>query len=129
MEMDRDWEEGLPWLLLAAREVCEESPNDLVFGHKVRGPLAVLHDKWFSEEPPPNLINNVIGLRDRLYMAGHLAKLKLAKSQIRMKRLYDQRSEAHQFSEGDQVLALLPIAGSPFQAIFAGPYTVVRRQS
>ena len=41
-----DWEEGLPWLLLAAREVVQEStwvsPNDLVFGHKEHGPLAVL---------------------------------------------------------------------------------------
>ncbi len=31
---------GLPWLLLAAREVVQErtgfSPNDLGFGHKVR---------------------------------------------------------------------------------------------
>lgn len=45
-ELGRDWEEGLPWLLLAAREVSQESlgfsPNDLVFGHIVRGPLAVL---------------------------------------------------------------------------------------
>lgn len=41
------WEEGL---LLAAREVCQDSlgfsPNDLVFGHRVRGPLAVLQDDW-----------------------------------------------------------------------------------
>lgn len=37
----RDWKEGLPWLLLAAREVTQEStgfsPNDLVFGHTVCG--------------------------------------------------------------------------------------------
>ncbi len=42
------WEEGLTWLMLSAREVCQEStgfsPNDLVFGHTVRGPLAVLRD-------------------------------------------------------------------------------------
>ena len=30
---------------------------------------------------------------------------------------------------GDQVLALLPIAGSPFQAKHSGPYTVVRQCS
>ncbi len=40
VELNRDWEEGLPWLLLAAREVQQESfgfsPNDLVFGHRVR---------------------------------------------------------------------------------------------
>ncbi len=36
IELNRDWEEGLPWLLLAAREVTQSSlgfsPNKLVFG-------------------------------------------------------------------------------------------------
>jgi hypothetical protein len=44
--MDKDWEEGLPWLLLATREVSQEStgfsPNYLVFGHRVHGLLSVL---------------------------------------------------------------------------------------
>lgn len=88
-ELSKDWEEGLPWLLLAAREVCQEStgfsPNDLVFGHRVRGPLAVLHDGWISEEPPDNLLDYVNGFHHRLYKAGQLAKQKLAKAQIRMK--------------------------------------------
>ena len=48
VQMAADWEEGLPWLLLAAREVTQEStgfsPNELVFGHTVRGPLAALQD-------------------------------------------------------------------------------------
>ena len=39
IELKREWEEGLPWLLLAALAVVQEStgysPNDLVFGHKV----------------------------------------------------------------------------------------------
>ena len=43
-ELGRDWEEGLLWLMLAAREVTQESigfsPNDLVFAHSLRGPLA-----------------------------------------------------------------------------------------
>ena len=132
-EMQGDWEEGLPWLLLAAREVCQEStgfsPNDLVFGHRVRGPLAVLRDEWYTEEPPSNLREYVNGFRHRLYMAGHLAKQNLEKSQGRMKQLYDRRSERRQFGEGDQVLALLPIVGSPFQAKFMGPYTVERQLS
>lgn len=37
VELDRDWEEGLPWLLLAARGVVQESigfsPNDLVWSY------------------------------------------------------------------------------------------------
>lgn len=57
-ELQRDWEDGLPWILLAAREVVQESkgfsPNDLVFGHKVRGSMAVLRDSLEVKEPPQN---------------------------------------------------------------------------
>lgn len=45
--------------MLAGREVLQEStgfsPNDLVFGHTVRGPLAVLRDGWGTTEAPKNL--------------------------------------------------------------------------
>ena len=46
-----------------------------------------------------------------------------------MKRLYDRIAERCVFSPGDQVLALLPNVGSPFQAKFMGPYNVVKRLS
>lgn len=132
-ELCGDWEEGLPWLLLAAREVCQEStgfsPNDLVFGHKVRGPLAVIHDEWASKDPPANLLDYVNGFRHRLYVAGMLAKRKLACAQAKMKSFYDRRAVEREFCEGDQVLALLPVVGSPFQAKFHGPYTVVKKLS
>ena len=119
--------------MLGAREVSQErtgfSPNDLVFGHTVRGPLAVLQDDWKNSEPPKNLLHYVNGFRNRLYAAGELAKEKLAGSQHKMKRLYDRRSEQRTFSPGDQVLALLPLVGSPFQAKFTGPHTVVKKVS
>ncbi len=66
-ELDRDWEDGLPWLMLAAREAVQEStgfsPNELVFGHTVRGPLAVLKSGCVDTEPPKNLIDFVNGFR------------------------------------------------------------------
>lgn len=58
MEMGKDWEEGLSWLMLADKEVIQEStgfsPNDLFFGHTVHGPLAVLQDGLIESEPPKN---------------------------------------------------------------------------
>lgn len=46
--LNQGWQEGLPWLLLAASEVVQESTglslNELVFGHTVRGALTLLHD-------------------------------------------------------------------------------------
>ena len=132
-ELGKDWEEGLPWLMLAAREVTQEStgfsPNELVFAHTVRGPLAALAGDWIEAQPPKNLIDYVNGFRHRLYTAGLLAKEKLASVQDKMKRLYDTKTELRVFSPGDQVLALLPIVTSPFQAKFSGPHTVVKQIS
>ncbi len=46
-----------------------------------------------------------------------------------MKQIYDRQAERRQFSPGDQVLALLPLIGSPFQARFTGPHTVLKQLS
>ena len=46
-----------------------------------------------------------------------------------MKESYDKQTETCLFEPGDQVLALLPVVGSPFQARFSGPYTVKSRMS
>ena len=132
-EMDRDWEDGMPWLMLAAREAVQEStgfsPNELVFSHTVRGPLAVLKAGWVDVEPPKNLIDFVNGFRHRLFVAGGMAKRNLQMSQNKMKKIYDRRVECQEFSPGDQVLALKPVVSSPFQAKYTGPYTVAKKIS
>lgn len=67
VQMNVDWEDGLPWLLLAAREVTEDTsefrPKKLGFGHTVRGPLALLQTDSSEAGPPYNLINYVNGFR------------------------------------------------------------------
>ena len=50
------------------------------------------------------------------------------KSQTKMKKLFDRRTDKQGFP-GDQVLMLLPVVGSPFQAKFAGPYAIFRKVS
>lgn len=132
-ELQRDWEEGLPWLLLAAREAVQDSlgfsPNDLVFGHSVRGPMAILKNNLVSSEVPVNLLDYVNGFRHRLYSAGCRAKENLRAAQKSMKVQYDRRAELQEFSAGDQVLALTPLVSSPFQAKYSGPFTVKERVS
>lgn len=53
-----------------------------------------------------------------------MAKDKLL-SQGKMKCLYDRQAEEYTFSPGDQVVALVPLIHSPFQARFCGPFTVL----
>ncbi len=43
-----------------------------------------------------------------------------------MQRLFDRKVQAKSFQVGDQVLALLPVLSSPFQAKFTGPYTIAK---
>uniref|UniRef100_A0A9J8A7G0 Gypsy retrotransposon integrase-like protein 1 n=1 Tax=Cyprinus carpio carpio TaxID=630221 RepID=A0A9J8A7G0_CYPCA len=130
VELDCDWEDGLPWMLLAIREVVHEStgfsPNELVFGHTVRGPIAVLADEWKTSDPPENVLDYVSSFCYRLYEARAIALRKLGKSQEKMKRLFDRKVQARSFQVDDQVLALLPVLSSPFQARFTGPYTIAK---
>ena len=52
-------------VVLAIQEVSQEStgfsPNELVFGHTVWGPLAVLGDELKTAEPPENVLDYVNG--------------------------------------------------------------------
>ena len=124
VELKRELVEGLPWLLLAARAVVQESlgfsPNDLVFGHKVRTPLSVLGSELESTEPEPpeSLAQYVQGFHLRLFLAGKRVSENLSGAQKKMKKRYDHKTVIRAFSPGDQVLALLPI-----------PYTVIRQIS
>ncbi len=77
--------------MLAAREVVQEStgftPNHLVFGHSVRGPLAVLHDGLVESEPPKTLVNYENAFRHQLYTAVETARENLASVQVQMKKI------------------------------------------
>ncbi|KAL2077768.1 hypothetical protein ACEWY4_027272 [Coilia grayii] len=133
LEMKKDWEEGVPWMLLAARGVVQDStgfsPNELVFAHQVRGPLSVLKDGLEESQPPVNLVDFVNGFRRRLTLAWKMASDNLTGAQSKMKKRYDRRAVERGFSPGDQVLALLPMPSSLFSARFSGPYTVMRQLS
>ncbi|KAG1927043.1 hypothetical protein F2P79_024489 [Pimephales promelas] len=61
--MQGDWEEALPWMLLAARE-----------------------DTWKEAQPPSNLLDFVNGFRYRLYMSQEVARENWARAQTKMKK-------------------------------------------
>lgn len=46
-----------------------------------------------------------------------------------MKKLFDRRTQKCVCSPGDQVLALLPLIGSPYQAKFVSPYVILKQIS
>ena len=69
-ENEKDWDEGVHLLLFAARESIEDSlgfsPFELVFGHQVRGPLALLSEQWTNKETHVNLLDYVLNFRVRV---------------------------------------------------------------
>ena len=133
LELGASWEEGVPWLLLASREVVQEStgfsPAELVFCHTPRGPLAVLKDAWLSESNPRSVLQHVGDIRSRLFTAREMAKKHLQGVQTKMKKWYDVKAKSRVFEPGDRVLLLLPVLGSSLQSRFSGPYTVQRKVS
>lgn len=96
------WEDGLPFALFAAREGVQESLGfslaELVFGHEVRGPLKVLKEHLVTpRKEVAHIPQYVARLKDCLQLACSLAKEALASSQVRMKKLYDQRANVHSY--------------------------------
>uniref|UniRef100_A0A8C6LK80 Gypsy retrotransposon integrase-like protein 1 n=1 Tax=Nothobranchius furzeri TaxID=105023 RepID=A0A8C6LK80_NOTFU len=56
LSKSKTWEEGLPFVLFAAREAVQDSlgfsPAQLVFGHTPRGPLKALKERFLFSDPP-----------------------------------------------------------------------------
>lgn len=92
----------------------------------MRGPTDVLADEWCTAEVPSNVLDYVSGFRYRLYEARAAASRKPGKSQSKMQRLFNRRAVSQSFKSGDQVLALLPLLNSPFQAKCSGSYDIVK---
>ena len=135
LEVSRSWDEGIPFVLFAARDAVQESlgfsPNELIFGHTVRGPLKVLKDTFMAAgvSPEVNVLDFVNKFRGRLNKACSLAREYLGESQKDMKERYDKATVERSFNPGDQVLVLLPIPGSALSARFSGPHAILKKIS
>ena len=82
----KDWDEHLPHLLFAYREVPQEStgfsPFELLYGRRVRGPLDVPKEAWVGYEgEKENISIHVLELRRCLEEMSELVKENVAKAQ------------------------------------------------
>ena len=109
----KDWDEYLPYLLFAYREVPQEStgysPFELLYGRRVRGPLDVLKEAWTGETGSQGLmVTQVVEMRKRLTEMMGMVSSNMEKAQSRQKRLYDRGAHSRKLEAGEQVLVLLP---------------------
>ncbi len=129
-----DWDQWLPYLLFAYREVPQSStgfsPFELLYGHEVRGPLALLREMWEGDPgrgEPTNVVSYVVQMRERLEEMTALAQSHLAEAQTRQKTWYDQSAHERQFEPGQKVLVMLPSHESKLLAKWQGPYEVKKK--
>jgi len=128
-----DWDQWLPFLLFAYREVPQAStgfsPFQLLYGHAVRGPMDVLKEAWEGPVPQQQCseLSYVLKMRDKLDQFQELANDNLAQAQQRQKQSYDKASRRRVFQEGQKVLLLLPTSDSGLLAKWQGPYKITKK--
>ena len=129
------WDEALPWVLFAYREVPVEtlgcSPFELLFGRSVAGPLSLLKSAWLHDtdlsSAKQNVVEFILSTREQLRHAVEAANEHAANQRTKAKTWYDRRAVARTFSPGDKVLVLLPIPGRPLHAKYHGPYEILEQ--
>lgn len=117
----RNWDQLLPYLLFAYREVPQEStgfsPFKLLYGWRVRGPLDVMKEMWTgSVSGPKSVVSHVIQFRERLASMTDVVKENMKEAQKRQKKWYDAKSKIRKFSPGQDVLLLLPTSSNALEA-------------
>src|SRR6218665_2490505 len=131
-----DWDETVPWLLFAYREVPVESllfsPFELLLGRDARGALQLTKQNWLNDNVVQNLkstnvIDFVLNLRERIKISLATANEIESNAKKKYKIYYDRKSQQDSFDVGDQVLLLLPLRGKPLQVRYSGAYTADAR--
>ena len=111
----RQWHIYLIPTLFALRELPSDrtgfSAFEMLYGRKVRGPLAVLRDLWEnsalnSEER--DSFQYIVELREKLEDCAKIAASRADISATQYKSYFDLKSQDRQFIPGDEVLLLLP---------------------
>ncbi|XP_028253710.1 uncharacterized protein LOC114429061 [Parambassis ranga] len=102
-----DWDQWLPYLLFAYREVPQAStgfsPFELLYGRQVRGPLDLLRDYWESPASTrENVVSYVVKMRERLEGMSALAQETMKVAQQNQKKWYDQKARERGFEPGQK---------------------------
>jgi len=130
-EKPKDWHRYLGPLMFAVRDTPQDSTGftlfELLYGHKVRTPMALLKRIWINEDEDPEvktLYQYVVDLRDRVEETCKLAKEELAKVQVRNQKYYNRTCD-RKLQVDDSVLLLLPTERNKLTLAWRGPYKFV----
>jgi len=136
IEHAKNWDLLLPFLMFALRETVHSgtkfSPNELVFGRKLRGLLEVARETWTDGDPAQKQLNMptvkyIERLNANIQLALKAAHQNMSQAQEQMKRNYDKVSSIRELNPGEMALILLPTTGNKLMARWRGPYQILRR--
>ena len=133
-EQPRDWDLYLPPLLFAYRDAPQSatgySPFELIFGHRVRGPLTLLKEYWSAAEPEDSDTTShqyLAEMKHRLKETCKLARDALQSSQEAAAKYFNKRTKMRTLREGDRVMIFLPHSTKKLLMTWKGPYSVKSR--
>ncbi|XP_068201655.1 uncharacterized protein [Palaemon carinicauda] len=126
-----EWDKALPFALFAIRSHPNSStgvaPFELVFGHKVRGPLEIMFEVLKSSQKGEGKVGGLgEDLRSRMMSAWKFARENLKQSQSRMKENFDKKVK---FEPGELVLVLSMEPDCFLEPRYEGPWKVLRKLS
>ncbi|XP_042150102.1 uncharacterized protein LOC121838101 [Ixodes scapularis] len=135
-ERPKDWDRYLPALLFAYREVPQSSlkfsPFELLYGRRVRGPLAILREVWSNEamkKETKTSYGYVLELREKLEETCELAHRCLEVAKEKYKGNYDHKRVKREMKAGDRALILLPSDNNKMLMQWKGPFEVMARKN
>jgi len=110
------------------------SPYQLVYGKVGRGPLSVLKDVWADDQDPGSLESRTYRdyfdqLRADLELGAKIATENADVAQRAYNKYYNLKSRDTTFSEGEQVLILLPDSTNRLKSQWIGPCVVISKIS
>ena len=133
-QLGLDWVEQLPFALFALRSAPNRdtsfSPYQLVYGHRVRTPLDILHQGWaeveFGELETEEWSDWLV---ERLAVWHELVRERGKAASGSRKMQYDKTTINRTMEVGDKVLCRIPGMSKKLKESWHGPYVVEARKS
>ena len=133
-QLGLDWVEQLPFALFALRSAPNRdtsfSPYQLVYGHRVRTPLDILHQGWaeveFAELETEEWSDWLV---DRLAVWHELVRERGKEASGSRKLQYDKTTVNRTLEPGDKVMCRIPGMSKKLKESWHGPYVVEARKS
>ena len=128
-QLGLDWVDQLPFALFALRSAPNRdssfSPYQLIYGHRVRTPLDILHQGWadlsFEELNTEEWSEWLV---DRLEVWHSIQRERMKEASGKRKSQFDKGTVDRQLEVGDKVLCRIPGIIGKLKEAWHGPYVV-----